>query len=88
MTAYQLVHTAVFEDCVESYRGNNRVSAALGQAVLELMRKPFENPRLQTHRVDRAQGRTFTSYVGNQGHRVRGEGGVDGLRRETIIFQR
>lgn len=70
MTAYQLVHTAVFEDCVESYRGNNRVSGALGQAVLELMRKPFENPRLQTHRVDRAQGRTFTSYVGNQGHRV------------------
>jgi hypothetical protein len=46
------------------------VQAALHQALQELAEQPFGNPHLQTHKVKKAQPDTFTSRVGNQGHRL------------------
>jgi hypothetical protein len=46
------------------------VLAALALAQNELVSQPFSNPRLQTHAIKNCPPGTFTSYVGNQGHRL------------------
>src|SRR5690606_35635799 len=63
-------YTATYLDCVRRYEHRPEVCEALRRALQELAVQPFGNPKLQTHAVKRAQPDTFTSYVGNQGHRL------------------
>jgi hypothetical protein len=67
---YDHRYTATYQDCLARYRGRSEVLASLSEALSELARQPFGNPRLETHRVKRAADDTFTSYVGNHGHRL------------------
>ncbi len=67
---YDHRYTATYLDCVKRYEKRPEILAALQSALQELAVQPFGNPKLQTHRVKRAQPNTFTSYVGNQGHRL------------------
>jgi superfamily I DNA/RNA helicase len=67
---YDHRYTPTFQDCVQRYRQRADIQAALYQALSELARQPFGNPKLQTHAVKRAQPGTYTSYVTNQGHRL------------------
>lgn len=67
---YDHRYTPTYLDCLKRYRHRPEVQAALHQTLQELAEQPFGNPKLQTHRVERAQPDTFTSYVGNQGHRL------------------
>jgi hypothetical protein len=67
---YDHRYTATYLDCVRRYEHRPEVCEALRRALQELAVQPFGNPTLQTHAVKRAQPDTFTSYVGNQGHRL------------------
>lgn len=63
-------YTTTYLDCVRRYAHRSDVRDALHRALEELAVQPFGNPQLQTHAVKRAQPDTFTSWVGNQGHRL------------------
>ncbi|BCJ37149.1 hypothetical protein Athai_46520 [Actinocatenispora thailandica] len=67
---YDHRYTATYQDCLERYRGRADVLASLSESLVELARQPFGNPKLETHRVKRAADDTFTSHVGNHGHRL------------------
>jgi len=67
---YDHRYTPTYMDCVQRYQHRSEILAVLSQALAELARQPFGNPRLQTHSVKKAQPDTFTSYVTNQGHRL------------------
>ena len=67
---YDHRYTKPYIDCVQRYQQRPDVLAALHEALQQLAVQPFRNPKLQTHRVERAQPGTFTSYVGSQGHRL------------------
>jgi hypothetical protein len=49
---------------------DRRSSPAVTKTLAQLAEQPFQNPKLQTHAVQKAQPNTFTSYVTNQGHRL------------------
>ena len=55
-------------DCVDSLRRDDQYKAALVDALAELRRKPFHNPKLNTHGVGEARnGKTlFSSDVGGR----------------------
>ena len=67
---YDHRYTPTYLDCVRRYAHRPELLAELHEALQELAVDPFHSPKLQTHRVKRAQPDTFTSYVGNQGHRL------------------
>ncbi len=68
---YQFYYTKPFIDTVESFRTRDeRALLDLHEALGELATEPFSNPRLQSHRMRRVEGKTFISYVGNRGHRL------------------
>jgi superfamily I DNA/RNA helicase len=68
---YTLCWTKRFKDCIEDFRARNeRALLDLNIALGELADRPFGNPKLQTHEMHRAQGRTFITYVGSRGHRL------------------
>lgn len=65
---YDLLEAQSFWDCVDSLRRDDRYKAALVDTLSELRRKPFRNPKLQTHDVGTAcNGRKlFASDVGGR----------------------
>ncbi len=67
---YQYLFTPPFKDSVEAFARRPQVNAALMETLTLLAADPFDSPVLQTHRVERAQGETFTSRVGKGGHRL------------------
>ena len=67
---YDTRTTKTYLDSVRKFQNRPDVLASLQLAMLELTSQPFNNPRLQTHAVKNSPPGTYTSYVGNQGHRV------------------
>ena len=79
---YRYYYTKPYADCVESFRTRDeRALLDLHLALNELAGKPFGNPRLESHAMERAQGKTYISYVGNRGHRL-----IWRLANQTIIL--
>lgn len=78
---YQYLFTSAFTDCVGAFAQTPQVSAALFDALSRLSNDPFDRTVLRTHRVQRAQGTTFTSRVGGGGHRV-----IWRLVNQTIVL--
>ncbi len=67
---YSYLYTKYYTDCVQAQARNPPALAELTAALSELATEPFHNPRLQTHRMHRAQGETYVSYVGSGGRRL------------------
>lgn len=68
---YAYFHTPMYDDCIRAASRDARRTVELMQALGELASQPFGNPRLQTHRMQRAEGKTYVSYVGGPtGHRL------------------
>ena len=68
---YSYVHTPSFNDCVTAGFKDMRRTADLMHTLAELASQPFGNPRLQSHRMHNAEGKTYISYVGGpKGHRL------------------
>ena len=67
---YQYRFAPTYTDSVRAYATNKDVKAALADTLTFLADDPLHHPQLKTHRVKRAQGETFTSYVDNEGRRL------------------
>lgn len=68
--SYQWRATPTYNDCLKRYDNDKETKAALFDAISALSEDPFNHPSLNTHRVKRANGKTYTSYVGHQGQRL------------------
>ena len=66
MSAYAYRRTQTYNDCLAQYRDNSVVKSQLFDALEELERDPFRSPQLNTHRVKRANGKTYASDVGGR----------------------
>lgn len=62
--------TPSYTDSLRKFEHRPDVLASLLMTLSELTTRPFGNPKLQTHAVKNCPDGTFTSYVGNQGHRL------------------
>lgn len=66
---YQVVEAQSFWDCVDTMRNDTaRYKAALMDTLVELRRKPFQNPKLTTHGVGEASNgkKIYASDVGGR----------------------
>ena len=66
---YQVVEAQSFWDCVDTMRNDTaRYKAALMDTLVELRRKPFQNPKLTTHGVGEASNgkKVYASDVGGR----------------------
>ena len=61
---YSYVHTPSYNDCITAATKDARRTVDLMQTLAELARQPFGNPKLQSHRMHNAEGKTYISYVG------------------------
>lgn len=64
---YVVLGVRAFFNCVQSIRRDDRYADVLPDVIAELERKPFHNPRLQTHSlksVVKDGQKVFASYVG------------------------
>ena len=66
--SYEMIHSQPFWDCIDSLRRDDSYKGALVDTLSELRRKPFRNPKLQTHDVGVATNRKkiFSSDVGGR----------------------
>ncbi|WP_341252770.1 UvrD-helicase domain-containing protein [Euzebya pacifica] len=65
MTNYAYYETPPYQSCMRAMADNDRARLALMDALGELARKPFGNPKLQSHHMKGRSGRkTFITYVG------------------------
>lgn len=67
---YDIRVTKTYTDSIRKFEQRPDVLASLMVATTELTSQPFRNPRLQTHAVRNCPPGTYTSYVGNRGHRI------------------
>ena len=68
-SGYVVMAAPLYFKCLNSLQRDDRHAAALPDVIAELQRKPFKNPRLQTHELKGVtpDGRkTFTSDVGGR----------------------
>lgn len=64
---YVVLGVPAFFECVQAIRRDDRYADVLPQVIAELERKPFHNPRLQTHSLKgllKGGKEVFASYVG------------------------
>lgn len=66
MTDYVYRRAQTYNDCLKQYRTNSLVKSQLFDALEELERDPLHSAHLNTHRVKRAKGKTYTSDVGGR----------------------
>lgn len=67
---YDTRYTKTFTDSLRKFHSRPEVLASLAITLDEVANQPFGNPRLQTHAVKNCPQGTYTSYVGNNGHRL------------------
>ncbi|NEE01147.1 UvrD-helicase domain-containing protein [Phytoactinopolyspora halotolerans] len=67
---YDIRLTKPYTDSIRKFEHRPDVLASLLVTTTELTSQPFQNPRLQTHAVKNCPAGTYTSYVGNRGHRL------------------
>ena len=65
---YEIVQAQSYWDCVDALRRDDQYKAALVDTLAELRRKPFQNPKLNTHGVGEARNgkKLFGSDVGGR----------------------
>ncbi|MYC68697.1 MAG: AAA family ATPase [Acidobacteriia bacterium] len=66
--AYQIVQAESYWDCIDSLRRDDAYKAHLVDALAELRRQPFRNPKLRTHEIGVASNgrKLFSSDVGGR----------------------
>ena len=61
---YEIVQAQSYWDCVDALRRDDQYKAALVDTLSELRRKPFQNPKLNTHGVGEAVESILVVYGG------------------------
>ena len=78
---YQYFFTPSYNDCLKQYESDPEFTKALVRVLPKFAADPLRDPALNTHRVKRAAGKTYTSYVGGRGHRI-----IWRLVNRTVVF--
>ncbi len=78
---YQYFFTPSYNDCLKQYESDPEFTKALVKVLPRFAVDPLHDPALNTHRVKRAAGKTYTSYVGGRGHRI-----IWRLVNRTVVF--
>jgi len=78
---YQYFFTPSYNDCLRQYESDPEFTKALVKVLPRFASDPLHDPALNTHRVKRAAGKTYTSYVGGRGHRI-----IWRLVNRTVVF--